>query len=98
MIPGMGNGKNDPPRLAASQSFTPDQVAVLEHFVSHALSSRCGDLRVLSRTPAFSEVARKVQAMRQRVDEVRRARLQSAELELPPTGWDQDYDDPAKHY
>lgn len=99
MTPTMATPKTDrTPNLSASQSFSPDQVAVLEHFISHALSSRCGDLRVLSRTAAFAEVASKVQTMRQRVDEVRRMRLEiTAEPEVPVAGLSQDYADPPEH-
>ena len=60
------------PRLAASQSFTGDEVRLLDQILSTLL--RGGDMRILTKSPAYGGLMRKAGAMRRRVEEVKQLR------------------------
>lgn len=60
------------PRLAASQSFTAEEVAALDTIVSSIL--RGGDARHLQRTPQLAALARKAKAMKATVERAKEAR------------------------
>lgn len=64
--------KQELPRIAASQSFTGEEVDALD--LLFRTVRRGGDARMLMRQPVFVKVQRKVEAMRARVAEVRDAR------------------------
>lgn len=71
--------KKPPPRIAASQSFTEDEVKWLEQVMRIML--RGGDPKALLRhRETFASLARKVQAMRRRVESVK---AQRAALDRP---------------
>lgn len=61
------------PRLAASQSFTPDEVVVLEELVRAAHWGQPASAVVL-RGKAFANVARKVQTMGRRIKRIKESR------------------------
>lgn len=72
----MGREEPELPRIAASQSFTEDEVNVLDAVL--AILRRGGDPKILARAPAFLGLQRKTTAMKARVEEVKRIRA------LPP--------------
>lgn len=53
-------------RIAASQSFTIEEVSLLGQLFEHAL--RGADSRILARAPAFANLARKVGVMRATIE------------------------------
>lgn len=59
-------------RITASQSFSEEEVTALETVLSTL--RRGGDTKVLMRSTAMTNVARKVEAMRLRVAELRARR------------------------
>lgn len=52
------------PRLSASQSFTAEEIALLDQMLRAA--RRGGDASVMARHPAFGSLCRKVQVMNKR--------------------------------
>lgn len=92
--------KKPPPREAASQSFPPDEIQILNQLIAHAMSSSCRELRVVARSRAFSSLARKVQVMRRRVQVLQQMREQQIRGGMGSTLplYSQEYDDPGEHF
>ena len=64
-----------PRRIAASQSFTLEEVSWLHQLMMKMLTG--GDVTVLRRAPVARQLFSKLQAMKNRVEKVKRERAQS---------------------
>jgi hypothetical protein len=69
------NNTNTPRRVA--QSFSPEEVQILDMLLRAALTG--SDVKIITRRPAFKNLARKALVMRQRVEQLLPAEEESAE-------------------
>jgi hypothetical protein len=87
--------KTDLPRIAASQSFTEEEVLALDSLLS--IVRRGGDARLIARSPAMRKVQQKAVAMADRCKEIRRIRDQPppARVGTPVSGTEEIVAQPA---